>query len=102
MAYRSTLALLASITAVTVADQVSIRSTAYSSGSFGPTPYQNFTSRPDLSPPLINLLTPPTSATAPGYVFLSYRAQGPGLKQPAPVIFDQDGSLVWTGPQYGS
>lgn len=66
-----------------------------------------YKSRPDLSPPTLNITARATPEAAPGYVFVSpYSwlswdapiAHGP--LQPAPYIFTSTGELVWSGFGY--
>ena len=52
---------------------------------------QHFHSRPDLRPPVIDILTPP-SGTAPGHLFLA-PSSGPG--QRGVMILDPGGEVVW-------
>ncbi len=61
-----------------------------------------FRSRPDLSPPKLNITIPATEDTAPGYIFCApfsgyadNRNHGP--RQAAPYIFKENGELVWSG-----
>jgi Arylsulfotransferase (ASST) len=69
----------------------------------------NYKSRPDLSPPTLNITVPASPKVASGYIFvapyswLSWDeplAHGP--LQPAPYIFTSTGELVWSGFGYFS
>ncbi|GAA5912104.1 hypothetical protein JCM5296_000795 [Sporobolomyces johnsonii] len=63
-------------------------------------PYQTFNSAPDLQPPEVNILTYDAERVSSNATFLSYR--GTAVTQPAPIIMDNNGSLVWSGgSQYG-
>jgi hypothetical protein len=55
---------------------------------------QHFRSRPDLEPPGV-VVSGRSSSSAPGYVF-SAPYNGPG--QAGPMIFDNNGSLIWFDP----
>jgi outer membrane protein assembly factor BamB len=55
---------------------------------------QTFRSRPDLSPPAVEVTTQ-AHETAPGYLFLAPK-KGPG--QYGPMILDDSGQLVWFLP----
>ena len=58
-----------------------------------------FRSRPDLSPPLVEVTTP-ARGTAPGYVFVAPK-NGPDEGYPAqdgPMILDDEGRPVWFRP----
>jgi Arylsulfotransferase (ASST) len=64
-----------------------------------------YKSRPDLSPPRLNITTPAEKEnTAPGYVFIApyhgfdHEPQGP--IQPGAYIFRDDGDLIWSGVGY--
>lgn len=56
---------------------------------------QVFRSRPDLRPPTVTIVKPPEAGVAPGLVVTE--AHGSGAQQ-GPLIFDQDGQLVWFEP----
>ncbi|ODV65800.1 hypothetical protein HYPBUDRAFT_157883 [Hyphopichia burtonii NRRL Y-1933] len=66
-----------------------------------------YRSRPDLSPPQLNITIPPKD-TAPGYLFLApysgFADIGTthGPRQSAPYIFTDKGELVWSGYTYFS
>jgi hypothetical protein len=65
-----------------------------------PSEVQHFHSRPDLLPPDIDITTPASPASAPGYVMVTPYS-GPG--QVGPLIFDNTGQLVWDDPlPYGT
>jgi hypothetical protein len=59
-----------------------------------------FRSRPDLSPPKLNITTPAHGATESGYIFVApYAAFTPGSwgpQQSGGYIFKDDGDLVWS------
>jgi hypothetical protein len=66
-----------------------------------------YKSRPDLSPPTLNITTRATLGVFPGYIFVAPysltswdipTAHGP--LQPAPHIFTPSGELVWSGFGY--
>jgi hypothetical protein len=60
---------------------------------------QRFRSRPDLSPPIIDVVTQ-AHDTAPGYIFVAAK-NGPGEDSPAqdgPLILDNSGEPVWFHP----
>ena len=52
---------------------------------------RTFRSRPDLSPPAVEVTTR-TDGTAPGYIFVAAKK---GAGQDGPMIFDDHGQLVW-------
>jgi hypothetical protein len=63
-----------------------------------------YPSRPDLSPPVLNITIPATDDISPGYIFVGIFPGGgtPRSKpeQPAPYILSNDGDLVWSGLGY--
>lgn len=60
-----------------------------------------YRSRPDLSPPRLNITVPAGDGIAPGYIFVGpYPGVGGGPEQPAAYIFRNDGDLVWSGLGY--
>jgi hypothetical protein len=66
-----------------------------------------YKSRPDLSPPTLNITTSHAQALSPGYLFIAPysgvsddRAQPHGPLQPGPYIFTSAGELVWSGYSY--
>jgi hypothetical protein len=66
-----------------------------------------FKSRPDLSPPKLNITIPATADVAPGYLFIAPFSGYPegthhGPLQAAPYIFTSSGDLVWSGFTYFS
>jgi hypothetical protein len=68
-----------------------------------------FRSRPDLSPPRLNITIPPTKDISPGYLFINPFAgiadtatAQHGPRQAGPYIFHPDGDLVWSGYGYFS
>jgi hypothetical protein len=68
-----------------------------------------FKSRPDLSPPKLNITIPTTNSVSPGHIFIAPYAPFPFQKtepyaplQPAPYIFSSTGDLVWSGLGYFS
>lgn len=92
------LLLLALVVPLASGDSVSVRNSSYNEGLLGRAPTQKFSSS-TLLPPQFNLLTPRLNDSGL-YTFLGYR--GNDAKQLAPIIMDDSGSLVWTGPEYGS
>lgn len=63
-----------------------------------------FRSRPDLSPPRLNITIPATDDVSPGFIFVTpYSSfKGPALfpEQPAAYILRDDGDLVWSSLGY--
>jgi hypothetical protein len=64
-----------------------------------------YKSRPDLSPPHLNITINNSSALSPGYLFIAPFVGYPdptdhGPLQPAPYILRSDGDLVWSGFTY--
>lgn len=63
-----------------------------------------YLSRPDLSPPRLNITVPASPRTEPGYIFVAPTAgfvEGSvGPEQPGAYIFRDDGELVWSGLGY--
>ncbi|KAJ6119829.1 secreted protein [Penicillium sp. IBT 18751x] len=63
-----------------------------------------YLSRPDLSPPRLNITVPASSRVEPGYIFVTPTAgfiEGSvGPEQPGAYIFRDDGELVWSGLGY--
>jgi Arylsulfotransferase (ASST) len=57
--------------------------------------YQRFVTRPDLQPPVVDIVRP-TPATRGGYYFLNAPLSGPG--RGGGLIIDPDGGLVWMHP----
>jgi len=55
----------------------------------------SFRSRPDLSPPTVEVTTRAHDDTAPGYIFLAPKR---GAGQDGPMIIDGDGQPVWFRP----
>lgn len=90
--------LLIALVPLASADSFQVDSAAYEEGSLGRGPTQQFSSSPHL-PPQLNLLTPRADDSSL-CTFLGYR--GSDATQLAPLIMDDRGSLVWTGPEYGS
>ncbi|KAI5480533.1 arylsulfotransferase [Pseudohyphozyma bogoriensis] len=90
-------ALLLSSTAFVRADTVYSADAGYDSGAYGVTPTQSFYTS-DLLPPALNFKTNSSSASS-NYTFLSYR--GTDAVQPAPIIVDNNGDLVWSGADQG-
>lgn len=60
--------------------------------------YQHFATRPDLKPPVFRVHTSRAPA-GEGYVFLGVKM---GAPQPAPLIVDTHGNLVWMDPSAGT
>ncbi|KAK3623693.1 hypothetical protein LTR56_021450 [Elasticomyces elasticus] len=68
-----------------------------------------YRSRPDLSPPRLNITLPATKDVGTGYLFVAPFAGLPdtshvqhGPRQAGPCIFRDDGDLVWSGYGYYS
>ncbi|PYI12862.1 secreted protein [Aspergillus violaceofuscus CBS 115571] len=63
-----------------------------------------YRSRPDLSPPKLNITVPAAASTAPGYIFtapyLGFDPGSTGPEQPGAYIFTNDGDLVWSATGY--
>ncbi|KAF7544379.1 hypothetical protein G7Z17_g10005 [Cylindrodendrum hubeiense] len=63
-----------------------------------------FHSRPDLSPPRLNVTIPAADDVSPGFIFVTPYASfgGPALlpEQPAAYIFRDNGDLVWSSLGY--
>ncbi|KAK0642074.1 ASST-domain-containing protein [Cercophora newfieldiana] len=63
-----------------------------------------FRSRPDLSPPRLNITIPAHDDVAPGYIFVApypaFDGRRTGPEQPAAYIFRNDGDLVWSSLGY--
>jgi hypothetical protein len=57
-------------------------------------PVRSFRSRPDLSPPAVEVNTRRAQDTAPGYIFVAPKK---GAGQDGPMIIDESGNLVWFG-----
>jgi Arylsulfotransferase (ASST) len=56
--------------------------------------FYSFTSRPDLKPPSVTVLTK-TTGVSPGYVFFAPKKK---VEQRGPLIVDNDGHVVWYEP----
>ncbi|KAK5675160.1 hypothetical protein LTS10_012234 [Elasticomyces elasticus] len=68
-----------------------------------------YRSRPDLSPPRLNITLPATKDIGPGYLFVAPFAGLPdtphlqhGPRQAGPYILRDDGDLIWSGYGYYS
>lgn len=63
-----------------------------------------YLSRPDLSPPRLNITVPAKSTTEDGYIFITpstgFSPDSVGPSQPGAYIFRDDGDLVWSGVGY--
>lgn len=63
-----------------------------------------YRSRPDLSPPRLNITIPAHDDIAPGYVFVAqypaFDGRRTGSEQPGAYIFRNNGDLVWTSLGY--
>ncbi|KAK4443670.1 ASST-domain-containing protein [Podospora aff. communis PSN243] len=63
-----------------------------------------YRSRPDLSPPRLNITIPATEEVAPGYIFVApypaFDGRRSGPEQPAAYIFRNNGDLVWSSLGY--
>ena len=79
----------------TVATPVAIPLIEFTAAPGKPSESQSFVSEPSLHPPFITVSHPATAASAPGYLFTS-PFLGPG--QYGPMIFDNNGNLVWFRP----
>jgi hypothetical protein len=60
-----------------------------------PSEVQHYHTRPELQPPLVDVTTPASPLTAPGFIFIAPYSD-PG--QVGPMIFDNSGQLVWFDP----
>ncbi|KAJ5140140.1 hypothetical protein N7448_003548 [Penicillium atrosanguineum] len=63
-----------------------------------------YLSRPDLSPPKLNITVPASSRVESGYIFVTpttgFIEGSVGPEQPGAYIFRNDGELVWSGLGY--
>lgn len=63
-----------------------------------------YLSRPDLSPPKLNITVPAHSSVEPGYLFIAqypgFEEGSAGPEQPGAYIFRDDGDLVWSSLGY--
>ncbi|KAL4783402.1 ASST-domain-containing protein [Aspergillus varians] len=63
-----------------------------------------YLSRPDLSPPKLNITVPAQPSVEPGYLFIApyrgFQEGNVGPEQPGAYIFRDDGDLVWSGTGY--
>lgn len=91
--------LVLALAPVALADSVLYSSSAYTAGDLGQAPTQSFYST-DLTPPLFNILVSPTEEASTNYTLLTYR--GTLTTQPAPLIVDNSGSLIWSGAEYSN
>ncbi|KAM0753034.1 hypothetical protein T439DRAFT_188133 [Meredithblackwellia eburnea MCA 4105] len=80
------------------ADSSYFQSSEYTSGALGLSPVQSYYSS-SLTPPEVNFLTNVTSEASTNYTMLTFR--GTAAKQPAPMILDNAGDLVWSGSTFG-
>lgn len=55
---------------------------------------QRFVSRPDLTPPVLDVRTPASPEVSPGSLFFTARK---GAVQKGPLIMDDNGQLIWSG-----
>lgn len=60
----------------------------------------HYRSRPDLTPPQLNITVPHTNPNGPEYVFIAPYSFGGALERPGPYIYRKDGDLVWAGTGY--
>ncbi|KAF4760038.1 hypothetical protein HAV15_006537 [Penicillium sp. str.  len=60
----------------------------------------HYRSRPDLTPPQLNITIPHTNPNGPEYVFIAPYSFGGALERPGPYIYRKDGDLVWAGTGY--
>ncbi|HVA86560.1 MAG TPA: arylsulfotransferase family protein [Candidatus Saccharimonadales bacterium] len=61
-------------------------------------PRASFRTRPDLTPPIVSIVTPAAASVAPGFVFYT---PANGAKPDGPAIVDNAGELVWSRPDNG-
>lgn len=60
-----------------------------------------YKSRPDLSPPRLNITVPASALVETGYLFVApYGDSREGTPQQGPYIFDTAGELLWSGFGY--
>ncbi|CEL07728.1 hypothetical protein ASPCAL10883 [Aspergillus calidoustus] len=63
-----------------------------------------YLTRPDLSPPILNITIPAAPSTSPDYIFLTatpgFYPTSTGPTQPGAYIFRSSGDLVWSGLGY--
>jgi hypothetical protein len=57
-----------------------------------------YRSRPDLTPPSLNITIPSQTANSSEYIFIA--PYGDTLERPGPYIYRKDGDLVWAGTGY--
>ncbi|KAI5370447.1 Putative arylsulfotransferase [Septoria linicola] len=63
-----------------------------------PWPFQIFKSSP-ARPPVVKLTQTPNTKLAPGLIFITlYQTEGYRVRMPGPIIFTDQGRLVWFGP----
>lgn len=80
-------------TSFTVAQPMSVSSVGLERSSGAPADEQSFLSRPELHPPIVTIEK--SASDAPGYLFA---APFRGPAQYGPMIFDDQGNLVWFQP----
>ncbi|KIK63569.1 hypothetical protein GYMLUDRAFT_162867 [Collybiopsis luxurians FD-317 M1] len=82
------------------ADSVFIASSNYTAGVFGAGPVQTFFSA-NYTPSAWNFVKPRNKSTtiSPGYLFTAPR--GTDTVRPGPLIYDNNGHLVWDGTIFG-
>ncbi|GAA5907935.1 hypothetical protein JCM6882_001532 [Rhodosporidiobolus microsporus] len=92
------LAALLSLASLAAADSLATSNSSdwWTSGTVAPT--QTFYSS-SLAPPEFNRITYDADKATDEYVLLSYR--GTGVGQAAPLVMDNNGSLVWSGYEDG-
>ncbi|KIY67702.1 hypothetical protein CYLTODRAFT_352646 [Cylindrobasidium torrendii FP15055 ss-10] len=90
--------LAAASVSVVRADTVYFQNDDYSQGLLGPAPSQTFYSS-NYTPPAWNIVVPPSGPLGDGYIF--YSPGGLNTSQPGAAIFDNNGSLVWSGADFG-
>ncbi|KAI0137058.1 ASST-domain-containing protein [Xylariales sp. AK1849] len=62
---------------------------------------RTYKSRPDLSPPRLNITLPATHGVEEGFLFVApYSWNDDGTRQSSPYILDNEGDLVWSGFGY--
>ncbi|KIY48140.1 hypothetical protein FISHEDRAFT_17104, partial [Fistulina hepatica ATCC 64428] len=80
------------------------KSAAYDLGEYGSAPFQSYVVS-EYHPVLWNYEVCLTDTTkekvADGYIFSAPKGAWNHVKMPGPLIFNQDGQMVWTGSEYG-
>jgi len=83
-------------------DLIYQNSSAYDNGAYGQGPNQTFHSAPSLSAPAFNILTSPSSSDQlqDGYIFLGINSDFDAPLSGV-AIYENDGTLVYYGQQFG-